>query len=88
MTHIKEGVEDELDVVVDHRPGGDRYEIRVIQYGRCIVGRRLGWWGIRVVDDLNCIVEDEIIRDDIIPDGQSGLKRSIKDLHVFTLSDR
>jgi len=70
VTHIEESVEDELDIVVDHRSGGDRYEIRIIQYGRCVVSRRLSWWGVRIVDDLNCIVEDKIIRDYIIPNGQ------------------
>ena len=88
MTHIKKGVEDELDIVVDHGPDGDRHEIRIIQNSGCVVGNRLGWWGVRVVDDLNCIVEDKVIRDDIIPDGQSGSKRAIEDLHVFTLSNR
>ena len=70
MTHIKEGVEDEFDIVVDHWPGGDRYKVGVVQNSRCVVGGRLGRWSIRVVDNLDGIVEDKIIWDDIIPDGQ------------------
>jgi hypothetical protein len=70
VPHIKEGVEDELDIVVDHGPGGDRYKVGVVQNSRCVVGGRLGRWSIRVVDDLNGVVENKIIRDDIIPDGE------------------
>jgi hypothetical protein len=70
VTHIEEGIEDKLDIVVDHGPGGDRYKVGVVQNSRCVVGGRLGRWSIRVVDDLNGIVEDKIFRDDIIPDGE------------------
>jgi hypothetical protein len=88
VTHIKEGVEDKFDIVVDHGPDGDRYEVGVIQNSRCVVGSRLGRWSIRVVDDLDGVVEDKIIRNDIIPDDKPKSNRVVKDLHVFTLSDR
>lgn len=71
MTHIEEGVEDELDIVVDHGSDADRYEVRIIEHRGCIVGSRLGSRGIRVVDDLNGIIEDKIVGDDIIPEGSA-----------------
>ena len=70
VNHIKEGVKDKFDIVVDHGSGGDRYEVGIVQDSRCVIGSRLGRWSIRVVDDLNGIVEDKIFRDDIIPDGE------------------
>ena len=54
--------------MVDHGSYADRYEIRIIEHRGCIVGSRLGSRGIRVVDDLNGIIEDEIVGDDIIPE--------------------
>jgi hypothetical protein len=70
LTYIEEGVEYELNIVIDHGSGDNGYEICIVQNGRCVVGHRLCGWGIRVVNDLNGIVEDKIIRDDIIPDDQ------------------
>jgi hypothetical protein len=68
--YIKESVQDKFDVVVNHGPRNDRYEVRVVQNSRSIVSCRLGGCGIGVVDDLNCVVEYKVFWDSVVPIGQ------------------